>query len=182
MCSSGVPMTRPPARAATTAPPAPPVPPERGSGYAQLSRQGKQAGLLDRRHGHYAVRIIATTGLLAVGWAAFFLVGDSWWQLAVAAFLAVMFTQLGFLGHDAGHRQISGSRRTSYIMGILLGNLGIGMSYGWWTAKHNRHHAHPNTQGADPDISMRVLAFTTGQASASRGLPRLVFRYQAYLF
>jgi fatty acid desaturase len=100
----------------------------------------------------------------------------------VAAFLAVMFTQAGFLGHDAGHRQISGSRRASYILGILVGDLAIGLSYGWWVDKHYRHHAHPNTEGADPDIMMKVLAFTDAQARASRGLPRLAFRYQAYLF
>ena len=108
--------------------------------------------------------------------------GDSWWQLAVAAFLAVIFTQIGFLGHDAGHRQVFGTRRASYVAGVLLGNLGIGLSYGWWVDKHNRHHAHPNTEDADPDIAVGALAFTAGQARASRGLARLVFRYQAYLF
>ncbi len=108
--------------------------------------------------------------------------GDSWWQLAVAAFLAAVFTQVGFLGHDAGHRQIFGSRRASYVTGILLGNLGIGLSYGWWVNKHSRHHAHPNTEDADPDIAVGALAFTTAQASASHGMARLVFRYQAYLF
>jgi fatty acid desaturase len=155
---------------------------QQGSDYAQLSRRVKQAGLLERRTGRYIWKITVTAALMTVGWAAFVLVGDSWWQLAVAAFLAVMFTQAGFLGHDAGHRQISGSRRASYILGILVGNLGIGLSYGWWVSKHNRHHAHPNTEGADPDITMKVLAFTPAQARASRGLPRLAFRYQAYLF
>jgi fatty acid desaturase len=155
---------------------------QQGSDYAQLSRRVKQAGLLERRTGRYIWKITVTAALMAVGWAVFVLVGDSWWQLAVAAFLAVMFTQAGFLGHDAGHRQISGSRRASYILGILVGNLGIGLSYGWWVSKHNRHHAHPNTEGADPDITMKVLAFTAAQARASRGLPRLAFRYQAYLF
>jgi fatty acid desaturase len=154
----------------------------RRSDYAELLRLVKQAGLLGRRRRSYIWRITATVTLLAAGWAVFVLVGDSWWQLAVAAFLAVMFTQIAFLGHDAGHRQISGSRRVSYVLGILLGNLGIGLSYGWWVGKHNRHHAHPNTQGADPDISMRVLAFTPAQAGAGRGLYRMVFRYQAYLF
>jgi fatty acid desaturase len=109
-------------------------------------------------------------------------VGDSWWQLAVAVFLAVMFTQVGFLGHDAGHRQILSSRKASYIIGILHGNLGIGLSYGWWVGKHNRHHAHPNQQGTDPDIMLSVLAFTEPQARAGRGLSRLAFRFQAYLF
>jgi fatty acid desaturase len=154
----------------------------RGSDYAELSRQVRQAGLMDRRPRRYAWRIALTVTLLAGGWAAFILIGDSWWQIAVAVFLAVMFTQVGFLGHDAGHRQICKSRRTSYILGILLGNLGIGLSYGWWVGKHNRHHAHPNTEGADPDIMMSVLAFTTGQASADRGLSRILVRWQAYLF
>jgi fatty acid desaturase len=147
-----------------------------------LSRLVKQAGLLERRRWRYVWRIAVTGVLLLAGWAAFVLVGDSWWQLAVAAFLAVMFTQVGFLGHDAGHRQILGSRRFSYVLGILLGNLGIGLSYGWWVDKHNRHHVHPNTEGADPDIMMSALAFTDGQARAARGPYRLLFRYQAYLF
>ena len=188
-------MIRPRAMAATAAPqsalpagaPAVPSagplagPPHRGSGYAQLSRQVKQAGLLNRRPGHYIARITVTALLLAAGWAAFVLLGNSWWQLAVAVFLAVMFTQFGFLGHDAGHRQISGSRRVSYLLGILLGNLGIGLSFGWWVGKHNRHHAHPNTEGADPDIAISALAFSTGQARSGRALARLVYRYQAYL-
>jgi fatty acid desaturase len=156
--------------------------PRRGSEYAELSRQVKEAGLLERRPGYYIRKIAATIGLLAAGWIAFVLLGNSWWQIAVAAFLAVIFTQIGFLGHDAGHRQIFGTRRASYVAGVLLGNLGIGLSYGWWTGKHNRHHAHPNTEDADPDISVGAFAFTAGQARASRGLARLMFRYQGYLF
>lgn len=154
----------------------------RGSDYAQLSRQVRQAGLMERRPGHYVGRITVTVMLLAVGWTAFVLVGNSWWQLAVAAFLAVIFTQLGFLGHDAGHRQISGSRRVSNVLGLLIGNLGIGMSYDWWIGKHTRHHAHPNTEGADPDIAVGALVFTPRQAASTRGLASIVFRCQAYLF
>jgi fatty acid desaturase len=162
----------------TTSPP----PSPRGSEYAQLSRQVRQAGLLDRRRQYYLWKIAVTAALLAAGWAAFVVVGDSWWQLAVAVYLAAMFTQVGFLGHDAGHGQIFRSRRANYVLGVMHGNLGIGLSYGWWVAKHNRHHAHPNTEGADPDIVFSVLAFTEGQAGAGRGLNRLAFRFQAYLF
>jgi fatty acid desaturase len=154
----------------------------RGSDYARLSRAVRQAGLMDRRTGNYAWRIAVTTALLAAGWAAFILIGNSWWQLATAVFLAVMFTQIGFLGHDAGHRQICAARRPSYILGLLLGNFGIGLSFGWWVAKHNRHHANPNTEGADPDVMLRALAMTPGQAAASRGVTSVVFRYQAFLF
>ncbi len=153
-----------------------------GSEYAELSRLVRDAGLLDRRGRYYAWKIVVTVGALAGGWAAFVVAGDSWWTLAVAVWLAVLFTQVGFLGHDAGHRQIFGSRRSSYVAGVLLGNLGIGLSYGWWVAKHNRHHAHPNTEGADPDIAAGALIFTAAQLSAPRGVVRLVRRYQAYLF
>jgi len=156
--------------------------PRRGSEYAELSRQVKEAGLLERRPVYYAWKIAVTIALLAAGWAAFAVLGNSWWQLGVAAFLAVVFTQIGFLGHDAGHRQVFVSRRASYVAGILLGNLSIGLSYGWWVDKHNRHHAHPNQEDADPDIAIGALAFTAAQARASRGLHGLVLRYQAYLF
>jgi fatty acid desaturase len=153
-----------------------------GSEYAELSRLVRAAGLLDRRPRYYTWKIVVTLGALAAGWAAFVFVGNSWWTLAVAGLLAVLFTQVGFLGHDAGHRQIFGSRRSNYIAGVLMSNLGIGLSYGWWVAKHNRHHAHPNTEGADPDIGGSALIFTAIQGNSSRGVVRLIRRYQAYLF
>jgi fatty acid desaturase len=155
---------------------------QRGSDYAALSRQVRQAGLLERHPRYYIWRIAATAAALAGGWAAFILVGNSWWQLSLAVFLAGVYAQIGFLGHDAGHLQIFRSRRANYVTGILHGNLAIGLSYGWWVRKHTRHHAHPNTEHADPDIMLGALAFTADQARASRGPARLIYRYQAYLF
>ena len=155
---------------------------ERGSDYAKLSRRVREAGLLNRRLRYYRWKITITAALFAAGWTVFVLLGDSWWQLGTAVFLALLFAQIGFLGHDAGHRQVFGSRRANNTLGVLCGNLGIGLSYGWWNGKHRRHHAHPNTEGADPDITMTVLAFSGSQAEAGRGILRLVFRYQAYLF
>jgi fatty acid desaturase len=153
----------------------------RGSEYAVLSRRVRQAGLLDRRFRSYGWRIALTALALTAGWTAFAVIGNSWWQLATAVFLAAVFTQIGFLGHDAGHRQVFSSRRANYVLGILCGNLATGFSCNWWTSKHNRHHAHPNTEDADPDIMISVLAFSGGQARAARGVQRLVFRYQAWL-
>ena len=171
-----------PTDAQISAPPKRCDPSRPGSDYAQLSRLIRGAGLLNRRPAYYAWKIAVTLACLAAGWTAFGWLGDSWWQLAVAVFLAGVFTQIGFLGHDAGHRQIFGTPRASYVLGVLLGNLGIGLSYGWWVEKHHRHHTHPNQEGADPDIGVGVLAFSPAQAEASRGLSRLIFRYQAYLF
>jgi fatty acid desaturase len=152
------------------------------SDYSELSRRIKQAGLLRRRPAYYAAKSAATAVLLAAGWTAFFLLGDSWWQLVTAVFLAFAFTQIAFLGHDAGHRQIFATRRANRLLGLLLGNLLIGVSYTWWVGKHNRHHSNPNHADLDPDVTIGVLAFTAAQASDKRGLVRAVVRFQAYLF
>jgi fatty acid desaturase len=154
----------------------------RGSDYAILSRQVRQAGLLDRRPRYYTWKITLTATALVLGWTAFAVVGDSWWQVGVAVFLAIAFAQIAFLGHDAGHSQVFRSRRSNDLLGVACGNLGTGLSYGWWNGKHNRHHAHPNTEDADPDIMISVLAFSAAKARAGRGIRRLIFRYQAYLF
>jgi fatty acid desaturase len=154
----------------------------RGSDFAALLRGVKTAGLLQRRTGYYVARVAMTGGLFAAGWVGLVLLGDSWWQLAVAAFLAVMFTQVGFLAHDAGHKQIFTSRRTNDTAGILLANLVVGLDYGYWADNHNRHHAHPNTDGKDPDIDFGPLAFTAGQAGGRGRFARAVYRYQAYFF
>jgi fatty acid desaturase len=114
--------------------------------------------------------------------AAFGWLGDSWWQLVVAAFLAFVFAQLGFLGHDAGHRQIFRTARANYVVGLLHANFAIGLSYGWWVDKHNRHHAHPNDEARDPDVQIGALAFTADQARTRTGLVAFIGRHQRYLF
>ncbi|MHB1431365.1 MAG: fatty acid desaturase family protein [Streptosporangiaceae bacterium] len=154
----------------------------RGSDYAELSRAVRGAGLLNRRPVYYSIKISLNLILLLGGWALFFLLGRSWWQLLVAVYLAVMFTQTGFIGHDAGHRQISGSKRTDDLIGRIHGNLLIGLSYGWWVSKHNRHHSHPNQAGRDPDIAGAAIAFTPDQARARRGMGRWLAGHQAWLF
>ena len=158
-----------------------PVVERRGSEFAELSRRIKDAGLMAPRAGYYTVKILGTAVLLIAGWAVFLLLGPSWWQMATAVVLGVAFTQAAFLGHDAGHKQILRTRRGSYALGLLHGNLAVGLSYGWWIDKHNRHHAHPNEVGSDPDIGTGVLVFMPGERRRHR-TTRLITRAQAYLF
>ncbi|MFC4949623.1 fatty acid desaturase family protein [Pseudonocardia sp. GCM10023141] len=155
----------------------------RGSEFAELSREVKAAGLMARRTRGYWVRIGVTLGIYAAAWTAFGLLGPSWWQLAVAAVLAIVFTQIGFLGHDAGHRQVFHTRRANDLLGLVCANLLIGLSYSWWIDKHNRHHANPNHVDRDPDIAVSVVAFTPAQAQDRGGaFGRAVARHQAALF
>ena len=152
-----------------------------GSEYAALSREVREAGLLRRRHGYYAVRITVNLLAMAGAWVAFAFIGDSWWQLLVATGLAVIFAQLAFIGHDAGHKQIFRTRKPNDVVGTVHGGL-IGMSYQWWMHGHSRHHANPNHEDLDPDLDIAALAFTSRQAKLKQGFLRWMAKHQALLF
>jgi fatty acid desaturase len=156
---------------------------QRGSDVAVLSRQIRLANLLERRRGNYAARIALTAAAFISMWYLFIRFGDSWWQLLTAVAFGLVYTQVAFLGHDGGHQQVARSRRINDALGIIAGNLLVGLSFGWWVDEHNQHHAHPNYEGRDPDIGDGVVAFTTDQVAARAGVvARFITRYQAWLF
>jgi fatty acid desaturase len=156
--------------------------PARGSGFAPLLKEIKRRGLLDRRTDHYAASIVLNLAGLAAVWAAVIAVGNSWWVLLLALPMAVFSTRTCFFGHDAGHQQIGSSRRLHDLLGLFHGNLLLGMSYGWWIDKHNRHHANPNHTDKDPDVGAGVFVWTLEQARGRAGLHGWLTRNQAWLF
>src|SRR5690349_22794395 len=153
-----------------------------GSDFAELNRRVTRAGLLERKPAYYAVRLTVVSLMLLGGWAAFFLLGASWWNLVVAVFLAVAFTQVVLVAHDLAHRQVFRTKRPGEIAGRIAGNLGVGMSYGWWMDKHTRHHNNPNHDDLDPDVAPEVLIWATKSAWGRRGLKAFITRHQAGLF
>jgi len=152
------------------------------SDYAALLARVRRTGLLDRSAVGYLPRLIALGVMTAAGVVAMLWLGRSWWQLFVAAYFAIVFAQIGFLGHDAGHQQIFRRKAWNDLSGLLLSNLGIGLSFGWWVDKHNRHHRHPNDLDRDPDVKRNVLAWSDDQANSQRGPLRVVARHQAAFF
>jgi fatty acid desaturase len=136
--------------------------------FTGLAREIQEAGLLRRRYTHYWVRLIAAPLLLAGAITGFILLGDTWWQLFVAAGFAVLFTQIAFLGHDAAHRQIFHSGRWNDWASLIIADLFVGLSYGWWQHKHTKHHANPNKDGSDPDLDLPIIAVTPAQAARER--------------
>lgn len=138
------------------------------SDYTELAQRIRIEGLMRRRYGYYWTKLILTPLVLAIGVLAFIWIGDTWWQMFTAAAFAVIFTQIAFLGHDAAHRQIFKSGRWNEWISLIVGNLFVGMSYGWWQNKHTRHHSNPNKVAADPDIAPGVIAFTPDDAEARR--------------
>ncbi len=147
------------------------VPARAPNQYAQLAKLIRDEGLLRRRYGYYWTKLIAAPLLLAGCLTAFVWIGDTWWQMFTAAALAVLLTQIAFLGHDAAHRQIFASAKWNDWTSIVIADLLVGMSYGWWQAKHTRHHDNPNKLGADPDIEVPVIAVTAETAARSRRGP-----------
>lgn len=71
--------------------------------------------------------------------------------LVAAVWLGLVFTQVVYFGHDAGHHQIFDGARGNRAVGLIAGNLLTRMSFGWWVPKHGGHHAHPNQIGRDRD-------------------------------
>ncbi|GAA1778296.1 fatty acid desaturase family protein [Agromyces lapidis] len=152
------------------------------SGFARLSRQIKAEGLLDRFVGFYVRKAVFWAVVLGAAVAASVMLGDSWWQLVIAAVLGVVFTQFAFMAHEASHRQIFRSGPVNDWAGLVLADLVVGISYSWWMNKHTRHHGNPNVIGRDPDIAKDTISFLEEDAAQSRGLVRLITRKQGYLF
>jgi len=150
--------------------------------YAVLKRRIQDAGLLKKRPSYYALSITTNVVLWALCLVFVFTVGIVWAQALGAVGLALMSVQLGFQLHDSGHRQMFDSAGKNAFVGLVTADLLLGVSYGWWVQKHNRHHGNPNDVDLDPDIKVGAIAYNDEQAQARRGAGRLAAMYQAYLF
>jgi len=147
-----------------------------GSSFTALTRQVHELGLMRRRYGYYWTKLIGAVLAMAAWVLAFVWIGDSWLQLVSAGVLGVLMTQIAFLGHDAAHRQIFKSGRWNDWVSLIVANLFVGISYGWWQTKHTRHHAKPNVEGADPDIALSAIAMTPAMATRHRSPAALARR------
>ncbi len=172
----------PPAGASTLERPRPSRTRRDGSEFAPLLRQVREHGLLARTPVRYGVEIVVNALCLAGTWAAVFALGGSWQVLWLAVPMAVFGARTAFVGHDSAHRQITGSRRTGRLLGLLHGDLLLGMGYGWWDEKHTRHHAHPNHEGRDPDVEVGALVWSRAQAVDRAGFVRFLTKWQGWLF
>jgi fatty acid desaturase len=149
--------------------------------FIELAQAIRRKGLQDRRPGFYLMIFAILVLALAGSATGMILLEDSWLQLLLAGALGVIFTQVAFLGHEASHRQIFQSGQANDRAGQVLAAL-VGLSYGWWMNKHNRHHANPNKIGKDPDIESDTVAFLDETAATRRGVRAWFTRRQGYMF
>ena len=99
--------------------------PERaGSSFTALTRRIHELGLMRRRYGYYWTKLVGAVLALAA-----WVVGlrlDRRLLVAArsrAAVLAVLMTQIAFLGHDAAHRQMFKSGRWNDWVSLVVANL-----------------------------------------------------------
>lgn len=153
------------------------------SGFTELMRSVQEAGLMRRRYGYYWSKFSLLTVLLAGCVTAIVVFGATWWQLVTAVVLALVLTQVAFLGHDAAHRQIFQSGKWNDWASLIIANLYGGLSYGWWSHKHSRHHAKPNQIETDPDMINGVLVWETESlVEPKRGVRAWFAAHQGYWF
>lgn len=163
-----------PARTRTSSAPA--------SIFSPLSRQVREAGLLRRTRAFYAWLLAGLGVALAGTVVGFVLLGDSWYQLLIAAGLGIVLTQFAFVAHEALHHQVLNPGPGNERLGRTIANGVIGISHSWWVSKHNKHHANPNQRGKDPDIEFDTISFVEEAAAKKTGLAGAFTRRQGYLF
>jgi len=156
--------------------------PQAAREYAELKQLMKQNGLLEKQPLYYLLKLVLLLGLLALGIIFLLTIHSLWLQLLNAAYLAFVSAQFGLLGHDAGHRQLFHTTWKNDIIGLISGNLFLGISHGWWMEKHNRHHSHPNQSDLDPDIDLPLLSVTGEDLFKKGQITQFIIKHQALFF
>ena len=111
-----------------------------------------------------------------------------------ALLLGMLWHQLVFTVHDAGHMGITHNFHLDTLIGILIANFAGGLSVCWWKRNHNVHHIVTNSPSHDPDIQhMPFFAISHSFFSnlkstyydrimAYDAFAQFALRYQHYLY
>lgn len=147
--------------------------------FSELKKAVGAKGLLETQPLYYAWRVPVTLAMLIPGVVVLMLFDSPWIQLLNALYCAVVFTQIVFIGHDCGHRQVFRDGTRNDILALCcIPTVGIG--YSWWCDTHNKHHGDPNHDGGDPAVTYDGFAFSRTQALRTTGPMRFLLRFQAF--
>lgn len=116
--------------------------------YRELDQRIKALGLYKCNYTAYLIE--ATRYTLLAGLSYYFLQTQHF--VLSATFLGLLWHQLVFTVHDAGHMGITHGFHTDTCIGILIANFLGGLSVCWWKRNHNVHHIVTNSAEHDPDI------------------------------
>lgn len=150
--------------------------------YHELERLLRTRGLLGPEPMFHTRTFILVLACVSASIASLLYIHSMGTLLAGAAFSGFASVRCGMLMHDACHQDVYRRRWMTNFIRFVSGNLLIGLSAGWWTFEHSRHHANPNVPGWDPDIGVPHLAFSPEQAARKGPIGGWVVRHQAPLF
>lgn len=127
------------------------------SKYRQLDARIDEAGLYDCNYAAYLSELLRYTVL---GSLSYYCLVHQFYALS-AVFLGLLWHQLVFTVHDAGHIAITHNYHVDTTIGILISDFLGGLSVCWWKQNHNVHHIVTNSPSHDPDIQhMPFFAIT----------------------
>ena len=131
--------------------------------YRRLDERIKAQGLYDCNYMAYAIEI-SRYSLLFGGMLLFLHWG---WYVPSGFCLGILWQQLSFAAHDAGHIGITHDFHTDSVIGIFLADFMGGLSLGWWKKSHNIHHIVTNSPEHDPDVEYLPLIAVSHRFLAS---------------
>src|SRR5687768_2024414 len=86
--------------------------------YAELRQVLAQQGLFARQPVYYSGKALQNVSFLVLAMGILVTINLFWVQMLNAAFLAFVSTQIAFMGHDAGHRQMFQSTWKTAVFGL----------------------------------------------------------------
>ncbi|KAK5115198.1 hypothetical protein LTR85_009956 [Meristemomyces frigidus] len=116
--------------------------------YKQLDARIRAEGLYNCNYTAYAIEALRYTALALLS---YYCLHKGWYALS-AVFLGMLWQQLVFTVHDAGHMGITHDFQTDSCIGIFIADFLGGLSCCWWKRNHNVHHIVTNSAEHDPDI------------------------------
>lgn len=160
------------------------------SKYRALDCEIRAAGLYDCPYRAYVYESLSYMFLFAL-----FAISLHYSQYALSGlFLGLVWHQLVFTAHDAGHMGITHSFHVDTCIGIFIADFLGGLSIGWWKRNHNVHHIVTNSPEHDPDIEhMPFFAISHRFFDSLRStyydrimdfdsVAQWAIKYQAYLY
>ncbi|EME42396.1 hypothetical protein DOTSEDRAFT_73278 [Dothistroma septosporum NZE10] len=116
--------------------------------YKLLDQRLRDDGFYNCNYSAYLVEALRYSflGLMAY----FFLLKG--WYAPSGLFLGMLWHQLVFTVHDAGHMGITHNFHVDSCIGIFVADFLGGLSCCWWKRNHNVHHIVTNSAEHDPDI------------------------------
>ena len=158
--------------------------------YRALFRRMEDENLFECNYAAYAVEGCRYVLLFSM----FLLTLNCGYFALSGLFLGLLWHQLVFTVHDAGHMGITHNFQIDTVIGIIIADFIGGLSVGWWKRNHNVHHIVTNSPEHDPDIEhMPFFAISHRFFDSLRStyydrimtydaVAKFTLRYQHYLY